>query len=210
MSFLQEYINKEHMNDTPGSDPLTALDDVTKGRLEEIEKKLDNLTPGEDKFADIIKDNAEDISNIIKKVKEQFSSWKPTVGNFVSAFRFIVDISTEVVKIVNEVSSKVVPTGSTKEQAHQAKVEFGKELTFFIYTLWDQKILSWVPRWIEKKVIYWISGMVIDWALDKIENRTTASAQLLNIKSSSVKRTTRRPVKKLKASTVKKRAKNNK
>ncbi|MFA6088598.1 MAG: hypothetical protein WC755_01925 [Candidatus Woesearchaeota archaeon] len=187
MSFLQNYINDNYAN---GNNPdLPALDTGVKNRLEESEKNLDNLTPGEDKFADVIKDNAEDIAEIIKKTKEQFTGWKPTVGNFVSGFRFIVDISTEVVKIVNEVSEKIVPAGSTKEQAHQAKIEFGKELTFFIYTLWDQKIVNWIPRWIEKKVIYWISGMIIDWALDKIEgNSTPASAQLLNIKASTIKK----------------------
>ena len=173
MSFLDNYI---------ADNKLPPLDQEKMNTLEKVEATLNNLTPGKDQFDDIIKDNAEQINQIIEEIKIQFVGWKPSVGSFVSSFRFVIDIATEVVKIISDISGKIVPAGATSEQAHQAKIEFGKELTYFIYVLLGTSFSKWIPDWIEKKIIYWLAGMTIDWALDKIEgNRPIAKS--LNLKT---------------------------
>lgn len=162
MSFLDEYLNDNN---------LPPLPDHIKERLDEIEKKINDLFPsGNDQYANLIKEYYPKIVEIVDKIKNEFKDWEMSAGNVVSAFRFIITISNEISEIVNEFVEKVIPVGTPAEEAHQIKIELGRELTWFAYCLWNPRIIKHLPEvvetWIEKRIIYWLSGMVVDWALD--------------------------------------------
>lgn len=164
MSFLDRYLSNE---------TLTELSSSVKSKLESIEVNLTELTQGEDKFDEIIKDYVPQIIDIVKRIKEEFSEWK--ISKIGSSFKFVLQIGAEVAGIVNALSNKIVPGGSDPSDAHAAKVQFGKELSYFVYCIWDPRLIKWIPigleSWVEKKVIYWLSGMAVDNALKLIEKK---------------------------------------
>lgn len=161
MSFLDKYLEENNLPPLPNN---------IKDRLEEIEEKLKNMFPDQDQFTDAIRECYPKIVEIVERTKKEFEGWKLTAGNVVSAFRFVISMANDVSEIVQELSSKIVPPGATPEEAHNRKIQFGKELTWFTYSMWNPKLIKWLPEsveaWVERKVIYWLSGMAIDWALD--------------------------------------------
>ena len=162
MSFLKRYAD---------NNKLPPIKDSVKKKLEDIEKNLDTKTQGDETFSDIISEYADQIVSLVARIKSEFTDWKLSVGNVTSAFRFILDIAGEVMVIVNELESKIVPPGATPEEAKLAKVAFGQELTYFVYLLWNPRLVKWIPvgieSWLEKKIIYWLSGMAVDWFIDR-------------------------------------------
>lgn len=173
MGFLDQYVEKYQ---------LPALDEKTKQRLQELKDvlaKLDYLSPTEEKFSDLIQQYSGTIFDLVDRIKANFADWKFSFGDIVSRWRFVVDIASEVTKIVNELSDKIVPANSTPEEAHKAKLVFGQELTYFIYLLWNPRLIKWVPEsvetWLEKYAVYWISGVVVDWALNYFEKDETTN-----------------------------------
>ena len=161
MSFLDKYLDH---------DKLDKISDKTKKILEEVEKTLDDSLVGDDNFSNLIKDHSDKIMSMIARIKDQFDDWSLSVGNLVSAYRFILDIAAEVSEIVDELSDKIVPPGTPPDAARRLKIQFGQDLTYFIYMLWNPRIIKWVPDWIEtkveKKIISKLAGMVMDWMLD--------------------------------------------
>jgi len=165
MSFLDEYIKNNQ---------LSPLDESVKRKLVKIETRLNNRTL-EEKSSDIVKDHSSEILKIINKIKHEFAGWSLSVGNVVSAFRFVLDIGEEVAKIVNKISYRITSEQHTPEERKQAKILFGQELVYFIYLTWNPRLLKWVPLWIEsiieKKIVYWLAGMAIDRTLSQIEEK---------------------------------------
>jgi len=171
MSFLKKYAEENS---------LPPLRKGAKKKLEEVEKKLDALTQGDDTFSDIVQDYADRITNIVERIKAEFGDWKLSIGNLVSSFRFIIDIASEVAQIIAEIEPKIVPPNATPDEARQAKVLFGQELTYFIYMLWDPRLVKWMPlwmeSWLEKKIIYLLAGMSVDWALERFKANPVVAA----------------------------------
>jgi len=164
MSFLKNYAEQNK---------LPALRGAAKKRLENIEKQLDAKTQGDNKFSDIIQGYSDQIVSLVERMKTEFADWNFSVGKVSSVFRFVIDIASEVSSIVKEIEGKIVPPSLSPEEAKAAKVLFGQELTYFIYMLWDPRLVKWVPigieSYVEKKVIYWLAGMVVERSLGQFD-----------------------------------------
>ena len=167
MGFLDRYAK---------DNALGPIEENIKKRLEKVEKNLDEKTQGDDTFSDMISDYSDRIMAIVDKVKTEFAGWQWSLGNVASAFRFVIDIAGDVTGIVKELEDKIVPDNATPEEAKQAKVQFGQELTYFVYLLWNPRLVKWVPvgieTWVEKKIVYWLAGMAVDWSLDYLDGKT--------------------------------------
>ena len=183
MSFLDIYVEKY---------ALPEISEGVKKRLEQVENRLEEISEGENTFEEIIQDYSEEISNLVLRMKKEFKDWKFNVGNVVSSFRFILDIGQNVAVIIDEISAKIVPDNATPEEARQLKIKFGQELTYFIYLLWDPRLVKWIPvgieTWAEKKIVYWLAAMVVDKTLDFLEKPHTVAKKRTFVEKKVIKK----------------------
>jgi len=167
MSFLDQYLKGQTLDDLRGS---------VVNRLKDIESSLNVQLGGNDTtdtFTDVIKDYVPQIMDIVTRLKTNFANWKLSTGQVVSSFKFVLGIAGEVSQIVHDLQDKIVPAGTEATKAHDLKVKFGQELTYFVYCLWDPRLVKWVPVGIEsfaeKKIVMWLSGMAVDYSLTFFE-----------------------------------------
>lgn len=164
MSFLDTYVKKYR---------LDKLSSGTKKNLVKLETQLDKVTKKAAKgvsFLDSIKDHANTISDLIERVAKHFDGWKLGLTTVLPSLRFVISIATEVYQIVEQMHDSIVQSGMTKEQQSEAKLAFGKDLVWFVWTTVGpfDKVLTWLPfrKTIEKKLVHWIAGMGLEAALD--------------------------------------------
>ncbi len=178
MSFLDTYVKKYR---------LDKLGAKTKKNLDKIEKKLDARTKkatGKLSFEEAIKDHANVIADLIERVSKHFGGWKLSYKNALSSFRFVISIATEVYQIVEQIKSSIVSPGMNKQEADTAKMEFGKDLVWFVWMTVGplDKTLTWVPfkRTIERKLVRWIAGMGLDAAMDLFQTNKEITSFAVN------------------------------
>ena len=122
----------------------------------------------------MIKDSGDKIANIVERFGAYWRSvdgW--SLSSLSSTFRFVLNIGVEVSQILNDVQKHLITASMTAEQAKQSKTQFGQELTFFIWKTVDplKSKFNWLPfkTSVEKKLVFWISGMAIEFAQDLIK-----------------------------------------
>jgi len=174
MGFVDTYLDKHRLDKMP---------EKHKASVEKLEKKLEARAKGNngtlDFEKDILVEYGPQIADLVERASKALHS-----GFSFSKFRVVINIAVEVYQLVDEMSDKVVPPGYNEKQAHEAKVEFGKDLTYFIWKTIDPlgKYLSWLPfkKSIERALVRWLAGYALDAALDMLdaqkETVTTMSA----------------------------------
>lgn len=165
MSFLDNYLDKYR---------LSNISEKVKKNLDKLEgelaKKID-ANPTDAKFEDEVKKFGPQIADIVSKFAEHFKN-KPgwSVSTAFGSFKFVLNIGVEVFQIVEGMKSAIVTDDMPEEEQHAAKVDFGKDLIFFIWMSVDPLAgrLSWIPfkKTIEKKLVYWVAGMALDFTVD--------------------------------------------
>ena len=182
MSFLDRYAQNVTLADLP---------QVVTDNLKKVEERLDGLVTSKDeKFADVIGEYVPRIFDIYARLKAQFSGWKFSIDNTVSAFKFVINIANEVVQIVNAIASRVVPEGADAPTAHIAKVQFAKELTYFIWAMWSPRLIKWLPesvdRVVQRKVVYWLAGMAADAGFNLWDRISSQASGKLSLKAGGI------------------------
>lgn len=177
MSFIDTYM-KNH----------SALDISASKRkmLSKLEQKLDAITKKSQSpatFLDAIQKYGDEIGDLIERVNQ----WKSSTKGFFSTFKFAYSIAIEVFQIVNAMHAEIVPTGLSKDEEWQIKLEFGKQLTYFIWKtvgLLDKR-LNWVPfkKTFEKKIVFWIAGMGLETFHNMFEANKEISTFAVNNKA---------------------------
>jgi len=174
MGFVDNYLDKHRLDKMP---------EKHKKNVEKLEKKLEEKAKGNngqiDFENDILKEYGPQIADLVERASKALHG-----GFSFSMFRVVINIGIEVYQLVDQMSDKVVPPGYTGEQAQEAKVEFGKDLTYFIWKTIDPlgKYLNWLPfkKSIERRIVRWLAGYALDAALDMLtaqeEQVTTMSA----------------------------------
>jgi len=173
MSYLEKYLEKHR---------LDRLSKKQKKKLENLESKLDATTQKQTglNFEDIIKEHAEKIIDLVERLELYFQGWEFSLGNMYEAVRFVYSIAMEVSQIVNEIEKDLKLDGLSSEEAYKVKVEFGTELTVFVWNLWDplKDVAGWLPfrKTLEEMVIRWLAEMAIKAALDFLGANKTVGA----------------------------------
>lgn len=163
MSYLDNYL-KNHK--------LGRMSNKQKKALGKIEKKLDAIVQNETDltFEEIISKHSDSIVDIIERLKVYFTGWQFSFANMFENFRFIYSIALEVAQIVRAVEGDLKLDSLPSEKAHEVKVEFGVELTAFLWNMWDPFAgeLSWLPfkKTVEMLIVRWLADMAIRAALD--------------------------------------------
>jgi len=169
MSFVDNYL----------TDPLAPLSDKAKANLEKLESDLREQIQALDStsFDDMLKQHSSEIIDLVNRFKKASEELRPfKLGNIPSLFRFIYNIAYEVHQIVAGMSSAIIKDGMTDAQKHQAKVDFGQKLIYFIYMAVNplKDYFVWLPfkATIEKKLIFWLSGMALNSVVDLFKTHT--------------------------------------
>lgn len=167
MSFLSTYVKKHRLN---------KMGDRIKNNLNKLEDRLSKVTDRVKSgvsFLDASKDHAHEIADLIERVNKHFDNWDFTLRNLFRSFRFVVSISTEIFQIVEKMSDSIVSSDMTKVEREKAKMEFGRNLVWYVWTIigpLDGKF-RWIPfkKTIEKIVVDWLARVGIDAARDLFE-----------------------------------------
>ncbi len=168
MGFVNNYLDKHRLDKMP---------EKHKTNVENLEKKLVDKAQGNNGAIDFEKDVLVAYGPQIADLVERAS--KALHGGFsFSQFRVVINIAVEVYQLVDQMADKVIPPGYTGIKAHEAKVEFGKDLTYFIWKTIDPvgNYVNWLPfkKSIERGLVRWLAGYALDAALDMLEAQKDA------------------------------------
>lgn len=186
MSFLNTYVKKHR---------LEKLGKKAKKNLTKLEKKLDDSikssTGGKLSFEDAIKNQANIVADLVERVSKHFDGWKLNYKNVLSSFKFVISISTEVHQIVEQIKTSIVSDQMNKAEAEEAKLEFGKNLVWFVWMAVGplDNILTRLPfkKFIEKKLVRWLAGMGLESAMHLFQTNKGTSVFAANDKVEHIK-----------------------
>jgi len=182
MSFIDTYIEKYR---------LDSIKPKTKKNLAALENKLSDATNDASSFEDIIKDQADIITDLINRVSEHFRGRKFSFKNVVSSFRFVISISTEIYQIVEQIKSSIISRDMTENEIAAAKHDFGVDLVWFVWMTVGplDKVFTWMPfkKTIEKMLVRWIAGMALKSAVDLFTTNKEVSSFAVNAKTEHIK-----------------------
>lgn len=175
MGFLDSYLSKYR---------LDTITDKAKSSLEKVEKDIEKMLEQNDKnpaFEQSVQKFGPQIADIVERFSAHFANldgW--SFSTVAKSLRFVMNIGTEVWQIVDSVSDLVVTSDMTPGQAHDAKVEFGQHLTYFVWSTVDplKDRFSWIPfkKSIEKKLVFWVAEMALEHTVDLFAaNKISAS-----------------------------------
>lgn len=160
MSFIDTYIEKHQIG------PISISKQKYLNLLEQdLNVALENqkgLT-----FSQIINKHVRDIYDLINKIRKEFyaKKWKSWAG-ILSTLQFIYSIALEVYQIVENIAGDIVPPGTPKAEQGKVKLNFAKELIYFIWQIIGpfDKAFNWIPfkKTIERKLVMWFAGMAIE------------------------------------------------
>jgi hypothetical protein len=158
MSFLDSYLDKHRLDKLPDKtrDNLTKLEDVLEDRVDIVGSDFEECLQ---KFGPVIAD-------LIERVAEGTKNADVSLATA----RWVINIAIEVYQVVDQMADCVIDDEMTPEEAHEAKVEFGKDLTYFVWMTIDPlaKYLSWLPfrKRIEKALVRWLAGYGLEATVD--------------------------------------------
>lgn len=172
MSFITQYLQ---------NNKLEPISDAVKKRVDQAEQKLHDFVKnaaGPLSFDDCLKLHGADIADLVGRVSKYIAD-RPalSLASSLSLLRFVYNISVEAYQIVEKMSGCVVTSTMTPKEQHDAKVSFGKQLVYFVWTTVDplKNKLNWVPfkKTIEKKLVLWLAGMSLEAVVDLLAASTT-------------------------------------
>lgn len=167
MSFIDTYLEKYRLDEMP---------EKVKKNLDQLEKDMADKVQSDDveDFGECLAKYGAEISDLIERVSAKIDDLSiGSLSDVLNLFRFVKTIGFEAYQLVELLSDCVVPDGLSDEEAKEAKEakkEFGIDLTYFIWVTINplEGKLTWLPfkKTIEKKVVRWLAGMAIDFAMD--------------------------------------------
>ena len=162
MSFIDTYLAKFRLSEMPNS---------IKDNLINLEQKLiDTAQQDNSDFQECLKQFGPQLSDLVERLSGQLSKFpKISLGNVFSVFRFVINIGIEVYQLTDKMSECVLKN-IPPEKLHATKVEFGQQLTYFIWMIVDplNKYLNWIPlkKTIEKKLVLWLAKYALEATVD--------------------------------------------
>ncbi len=162
MSFIDHYLEKHK---------LKTLSPKSRKNIEKLENKLKNhiaSSKGAFTFDDLLKKHGEDIANLIERASALKDLPGLRLGNAIKTFKLVYSISIEVYQIVESMAQCVVDDTMSPGEAHNAKVQLGQEIVYFIWLTVDPIGNNWIPfkKTIEKKLVFWLAGMALNSVVD--------------------------------------------
>ena len=137
--------------------------------LEKIEKKLAEKIEDPAKFEDALKRHGPQIADLVERASDALKDMSFSFQKF----RVVISIGIEVYQLVEEMSDCIISDDMDEEQQKAAKVEFGKDLTYFIWMTVDPigGYVNWLPfkKTIEKWLVRWLAGYAMETAMDMLE-----------------------------------------
>jgi len=153
MGFVDNYLEKHR---------LDTMSEKHKKNVKNLEKKL--TLDFED---DILKEYGPQIADLVERASKALHG-----GFSFSKFRVVISIGIEVYQLVDQMADKVISLALPEDKRQEAKVEFGKDLTYFVWKTVDPlaNSLSWLPfkKAIERWLVRWLAGYALDAALDML------------------------------------------
>lgn len=181
MGFLDSYLTKFKLDDLPAK-AQESLAKVEK----DIEKALE-VNEANPIFDECVKQFGPQVADLVERFNAHFANMKWSISTIGQNLRFVINIGTEVYQIVEQVGHLVVLPNMTDMEKHNAKVNFGKQLCYFIWMTVNplKDKLSWIPfkKTIEKKLVFWIAGMALEHTVDLFAARGTS---LMSADSNSI------------------------
>lgn len=165
MSFLNTYLKKYR---------LQKMDPKLKKHLGKLESQLEAVVKknlGKPlSFVEMMKEHGHAIGDLIERLSNHFKGWEFSWKTVFPSLKFVISISTEIYQIVDQMHDQIVSPDMTPKQQVQAKISFGKDLVWFVWTAVGpfDKTLTWIPfkKTIEKMVVRWLGGIGINAAMD--------------------------------------------
>jgi len=157
MSFLESYLKKHRLDKIP---------DKHKKNLKKLEDKLNDQLQGSSTFEDCLKDYGPEISDLVERAS---NALKDLSFSF-QKLRVVINIGIEVYQVVEQMDDCVLVDGMTEEEKKAARIEFGRDLTYFIWMTVDPlaDYLTWLPfkKKLEKLIVRWLAGYAMEAAID--------------------------------------------
>lgn len=167
MGFIDHYLEKHRLDKMP---------DKHKKNVDQLEKELKEKAKSNNGTTDFEEDILKAYGPQIADLVERASKALHRESGFRRLYA-VFNIGIEVYQLVDQMAEKVVPPGITGEKAKQYRVEFGKDLTYFIWKTIDplSGYVNWLPfkQSIERFVVRWLAGYALDAALDLLLAKNT-------------------------------------
>ena len=168
MGFIRGYLKQSQVDD------LTEKSKDALAKLEEkLDQKVQSITGQKTTFEDLLKTHGNEISDLVARVSEGIKNAKFSL----STMRWVVNISIEVYQIVDKMLDETVTPDMSEADRHKSKIDFGKELTYFVWMTVDPlaKYLSGIPfrKSIEKMLVKWVAGYALEATTTLIEKNLT-------------------------------------
>lgn len=164
MSFLDSYLSKYK---------LDAIPDSVKTSLSKVETNLKQMVSDANNttFDDAVKQFGPQVADLIERFSNYFASLNGWSFSKISeSLRFVIGLATEVFHIVENVKDVIIKPEMTDTEKHSAKVDFGKQLVYFIWITVDpfKDKFNWLPfkNTIEKNLVLWIADMALQHTVD--------------------------------------------
>lgn len=162
MGFLKNYLDKHR---------LEVMPDKHQKNLDNLEKKLEEKAKGKKSFEDALKDYGPEIAGLVERASNAFSN----ISFSFQKFRVVIGIGVEVYQLVDKMSDSILSDSMTVVEKESAKLDFGKDLTYFIWMTIDplKGYFKWVPfkKSIEKLIVKWLAGYALETAADLLKSR---------------------------------------
>lgn len=158
MGFLNTYLKKYRLDEMP---------EKHKEHLEKLEKEIaEKSFSSNADFEECIKKFGPALADLIDRAAAGLKDVKVSL----STLRWIINIGIETHQLVEQMVDFVVDDEMTPAEAREAKIEFGKELTYFIWKAIDPlaKYLYWLPfrQTLEREIVKWMAGLVMEATVD--------------------------------------------
>lgn len=165
MSFLDQYVSKHRLDKLPEKykESLRRLEDEIVDKVEKIS--------ADQSFDSLLQQYGPLMSDIIERFANYLANMPPWSLNSVwNLFRFVGTISIEVHQLVQQMLAKHLPADMSEDEKHRVKVNFGKELVYFVWQVVDplKDYFNWLPgkQWLVKKVVMWLAQMALENVVD--------------------------------------------
>lgn len=140
---------------------LNRLSDSAHTNLKKLEDHMLTIAGKTEKtFEDCIKEFGPDIQSLIDRV-DGLMSKEFGFCQWCSRFYVVYNISLEIYQIVERVSGCVIDPQLDSEQKQAAKIDFGKNLVYFVWRAVDPLRNFKFPfkKTLERIAVRWLTGM---------------------------------------------------
>lgn len=139
MSFTKHYLKKHRLDTLPPKH---------QKNLEKLEKKLQEKAQGNSDFEECLKKYGPQLADLIERTSNALDDIEfNDFWDAVTKLRVIISVGIEVYQLVDLMSDYVINDDMTEEEKEETRLEFGKELIYFVWMTIDplKDYLSWLP-----------------------------------------------------------------